>query len=259
MEALAILARDLGEDGVEPLPRGLERVRCHGEQAVVAQAREEAVLDLVDERALGEGIHVLDRGGLLARRELVHRGEEEAVRTRGEVLERRRRERPLVGRVLVDRRERLGRRIDEAVRGAERLRVPAHPAEAERAGEMRVGVDEVAAFAVDLVLRLLEDVLEEREIVLRLVDRVFALRRCRPADARLGRARRLLGEVLEVSELTLGDAEHLEAVERRRARTGLLDVEARVGEDDASLRGADREPERETLVVGAVFVRRQIG
>src|SRR5690606_35444218 len=112
-----------------------------------------------------------------------------------EVLEGGRRERALVRAVLVDRGQRLGRRLDEAVRRAELLAVPAHPAEAQGAGEVHVAlarVDEVAALAVDLALRLVEDVAQQRQIVLGVVDRRLARARRGPADARVGRARGLV-------------------------------------------------------------------
>ena len=68
-----------------------------------------------------------------------------------------------------------------------------------------------------------------------------------------------LGEVVEVAELALGDAQHLEPVERGRARACLLDVDARIREHDATRGGADREAEREALVGRAVVVGGQIG
>src|SRR4029078_4613395 len=101
-------------------------------------------------------------------------------------------------------------------------------AEPQRTREVLVRGEEVMRLPDAIVLFLLQDLVEDREIELGLVDRLFALLGRRPTDARIGGARRLLREVLEVAQLSFGDAQELEAVERRRTRGRLFDVDPRI-------------------------------
>src|SRR6185369_13926369 len=84
---------------------------------------------------LRERVEVLDGVGIFPWRKFVDCGEEEAVGTRGEILEGGGRVGSLVGHVLADRDERLFRRMHEAIRRTELLSIPACPAKTQCAGE----------------------------------------------------------------------------------------------------------------------------
>ena len=108
----------------------------HGEQARVAQRAEQLELHRVHERAALERVELLDRLGLLARRELPDRLQEEAVRAQRIMLER---GRGVAARGERVRRERAPARVDrlhEPVRGCPARDVPAPRAEAQRAPEV---------------------------------------------------------------------------------------------------------------------------
>jgi len=98
-----------------------------------------------------------------------------------------------------------------------------------------------------VLLGQVEEALEQREIVLGVVDRELGPRGRGPADAGaadlLGAAR----ELVEAGQRALGGAQDFEAVERRDARLRLIHIDARVRDHGALSGGADREAEGEAL------------
>jgi hypothetical protein len=81
---------DLLEHAVEMIPRGGEPRGRDRQEPPIAQRAEQLELHRVHERSALERVELFDRLGLLARCELPHRLEEELVRARSVVLERRR-------------------------------------------------------------------------------------------------------------------------------------------------------------------------
>src|SRR5690349_13432078 len=80
-ERLAVLRRDCDDDPVEPDQGGRQAHLGQRQRAVLFQRTKELGLDLVEERAAGQRIQLLQRLGLLGRLEAVYRGEKELVRT----------------------------------------------------------------------------------------------------------------------------------------------------------------------------------
>ena len=74
---------------------------------------------------------------------------------------------------------------------------------------MWVRREEVARGAHGLVLWDAQDAIEEREIVLRLVDRLLRLQGRRPPHTRAGRGVRTARQLIEPGERPLRGAEHL--------------------------------------------------
>ena len=210
----------------------------------------------MDERAALQRVELLERSGSWRGASLWMRVEHELVGA-GRVMSGARSARTSAprGACVGERclRERIG--IDQTVGVGPSLDVPAPRAKAQRPREVHVGVEQVARHADGLGLGALEDRLQEREIVLGLVDGVTRPRGAgQPmrAPPRFGAPR----ELVEPGKLALGGAQHLEPVERRRARTRLLDVEARIGEDETPFRGADRDAQHEPLGADrSAFVR----
>jgi hypothetical protein len=100
---------------------------------------------------------------------------------------------------------------------------------------------------------------EERQVVLRLVDRVLGTRRRRPAEPAAERLPAALLQLVEAREPPRRRAQRLEPVERRHSRTRLLDVHARPREDEPLACRAGGEPEREALGSPACGLRDEAG
>src|SRR5206468_9653832 len=172
--------------------------------------------------------------------------QEEAVRTGGEVLEGGRREGPRPELMI---RERLAGervRVDEPV-GRSPAPEPAPAAGAERAAEVDVRVEAVARAAVGGRRVGVAEPGEQREVVLRLVDRVRGTLRGGPAEPAAGPVPAARLELVEPRQPSRRRAQRLEPVERRHPRPRLLDVDARPREDDALAGRAHGEPECESL------------
>ena len=94
---------------------------------------------------------------------------------------------------------------------------------------------------------------ERGEIVLDLVDGVLGPRRRGPVQLRATRCGRLALELLVVRNLADNGAHDVEDVERRHARAGAADVEARIGQPQPIRCCTDRETEQEPFGLGAIF------
>ena len=141
---------DLRYDLLKELPRPIEIAWPHRQQVLVAQAREQFELDIVDERAALQRVELVDHGGHLARREAVHGLQEEAVRAAGKVLKRGRRIAAGSERVPAHDRPNRVRSTEETI-GGRPVAAPALVPAPQRPGEIRIDGQEIAGPAGALI------------------------------------------------------------------------------------------------------------
>jgi hypothetical protein len=256
-QVVLVALRRLVQDPVEVDARRLEALRRQRQQALVPQHPEERELHVVHHRAALQRRDLLDRLRHLPRRQPMHRVEEELVGTGREVLERRGREaaggEPVAGDGLTGR---LGG-LHQAI-GHHPVAVPAARAEAQRAAQARVGGEQVArganaALRVPALQRL-----EQRQVVLGLVDRPRRVLGCRPADARRGDALGLPRQLVEAGQASGGRAQGLERVEGRHPRARAVQIEPGVGEHQLTAGGAHCDAQHAPLAHHPPLVGREV-
>ena len=233
----------------------LRHTRGRQRQPLVGvQRAQHAGLHFVKERAARQRIEPLQRLRRLVRREAIDRRQDELVRAGRELLQRRDRVRARPEPLRVEHRLDCRRDAHEAV-----LRQPArpraHPAPRDRAAERGVEAEEVVRVAANRrPVGRVDEQAQRRQIVLDLVDRVLGPRRRRPVELRAAGRRRLPLELFVVRDLADDGAHDVEHVERRHARAGAADVEARIGQPEAIGRGADGEAEQQALGLRAIVL-----
>ena len=250
------MVRHARQHAVERRKRALDVTGPEGQKPRGAQLAQHLELHVVKQRAARQGVEDLDRHRLFARLEAMDRLEQKTVRADGEMLQPRRREGARADLMSHEGLAREGVGIDEPV-GRRPAAEPAPGTRPERAGEVRVGRQQVGRGARRRLGIGREQRRQECQVVLRLVDRVLGLLRRGPAEtsARLGLGAE--AELLEARELALRGPQRLEPVERGHARPRLLDVDAGVREEDARACRADRDAEREPLRRASGATRRQ--
>ena len=102
-----------------------------------------------------------------------------------------------------------------------------------------------------------QQLLEQRQVVLALVDRVLRPSGRRPADAHLRQRLRARGQLVEAGEPALRGTQRLQHVEGGNARARLVQVQTRVREHDDPRRRPDGEPQREPLACQPLRVRHE--
>ena len=172
----------------------------------------QVMLGFVEERASGERVHLLKRGGAFAGLKVQDGVEEEAIGAGGVLLQRR-------GRVGLGGQAELFQmlqsfrfRFDQAVHG-EPLGAPAAGAVAERADQMRVGADEVVGGPLCLIVGKLFDMAEHGEIELGIVDGVDGIAGRGPIEAGGSGFGCFAFEEFEVGELALDGPQKFQCIE----------------------------------------------
>ena len=253
-QLLAILVGDTVERPVERHSRRLERIGREGHAALGGERAHRIGLHPVEQVAARRRVELSDRRHLGARLEPADGRQEELVRARRELLERR-------GRVGPRREPGGGQRLADAFRhahhavGRREAGMPARPPRPERARQTVVQLEEVAGAPARLAAR--EQAPQRRQVVLDFIDRAGRIVRRRPREPGPRGGRRLALHPLRLRHLARERARHLERVERRHPRARLRLLDARVREVQAPARGPDGEPEQEALAMGPVVLRRE--
>ena len=181
-EAFVVFRRDTRERAVERLEHSISRAGGDGELRFLQRA-EELGLDLMKQAALSERVHALQWLRLFERRQTICRRQEEPVRTRGELLQRRHRIRPRVQPLLFQ--ECPGRigDSDESV-VLRPLLSRTRPAFCHRSLQARVQREHVMRTPLHIVSGQHQPA-EHGEVVLEVVYRIGRICRRRPREARL--------------------------------------------------------------------------
>src|SRR5690606_36860616 len=164
---------------------------------------------VVEQPAAGERVHALDRDRLLARRQAQELLQEEAVRARGVVLQRGRRERARGELVARQRGAAVLDRVEEPVE-RQPVAQPAPTARAQRAGEVDLRAEQVVRRALRRLLVDVDQWRQQREIVLGVVDRVGGRLGRGPAEPRWRRRGGALRELFETGQGSLRRAQRFQ-------------------------------------------------
>ena len=186
----------------------------------------------MEKRAARERVHLFQTRGLLARAELKDSVQSEAIRARGEMLERGWRIAAIGEAVRLESLERGGIGIDNAV-GVEPAVAPAPAASAQRSGERCVRLHQVARASRRRRAAQFQCGLKRSEIVFGVVDGVARVGGRRPIQARGSGAGGAFLEFPQGRQAAFGGAHHFERVEGRHAGAGLRDVHARIRDHQA--------------------------
>jgi len=104
-------------------------------------------------------------------------------------------------------------------------------------------------------LRHRREAIEDREILLGVVDSIDGIGRRGPTELGCSYRCGSAGKLSEIGEPTLGGPQGFQRVERRHARPSLVEIETGIGETDLALGCAGRKCQRETLTFEPALVR----